>query len=583
MVKKWQILKPDTEAVSKMSQHLPCHAITAAVLINRNLTSAREATRFLKSSLDMIRPPFGLKDMDVAISRIYRAIAENENIMIFGDYDVDGITATAVMLEFFKHIGSHASYYIPHRIKEGYSLQPHHIHSLALPNRIQLIITADCGSGSHDAIAAARQSGIDVIVTDHHTVFEQIPPAAAVLNPKRPDCFSGMEGLSGVGVAFALIIALRKYLREQNFWQRLPEPNLKNLCDLVALGTIGDMVPLVAENRIFSKAGLDCINSLRRPGIKVLCEAAGISNRATNAEDVAFKLVPRLNAAGRIAHAETALQLLLADDIATARKLAAALNGFNSQRQKLERLILDDILADLDHHPERLENKTLVSWHPEWHQGVLGIVASRLIETYYRPVVLVAIKGELGKGSARSVPGIDLFKALQACQHCLEDFGGHSMAAGLTIKAENLIEFQHAFDQAVARVQPSHDQTPQLTIDAEINFDALTDQLVDEIESVGPFGTGNPEPLFMARNVNVLSSKIVGKNHRKMVIRQGAGQTEKPVSAICFNASNQMLTETNFDRIAFRLKWNRWNARKTIQLIIEDAHRGSIPFKDSLA
>jgi single-stranded-DNA-specific exonuclease len=572
MVKKWQILKPDIEAVKKMSQHLPCHAITAAVLINRNLTSAQQAIRFLKSSLDMIRPPFGLRDMDAAVSRIYRAIAQNENILIFGDYDVDGVTATAVILEFFKHIGStRVSYYIPHRIKEGYSLQPHHIHSHARPNQIQLIITADCGSGSHAAIAAARQSGIDVIVTDHHTVFEKIPPAAAFLNPKRLDCFSGMEALSGVGVAFALIIALRKYLREQNFWQRIPEPNLKNLCDLVALGTIGDMVPLVDENRIFSKAGLDCINSLKRPGIRVLSEMAGISNRSTNAEDVAFKLVPRLNAAGRIAHAEAALQLLMADDIATARQLATSLNGFNSQRQKLERLILEDILADLEHQPQRLRSRTLVGWHPQWHPGVLGIVASRLTEIYYRPVVLVAIEGELGKGSARSVPGVDLFKALQACRHCLEDFGGHSMAAGLTIKAENLVEFQHAFDQAVTRMQPSDDQTPQLTIDAEMNFDDLTDELVDEIEALSPFGTGNPEPLFMARNVKVLSSKIVGKNHRKMVVRQDAGQTQKAISAICFNASNNILTETDFERIAFRLKWNRWNARKSIQLIIEDA------------
>jgi single-stranded-DNA-specific exonuclease len=571
MEKKWQILKPDAEAVKKMSRHLPCHPITAAVLVNRNLTSARQATDFLTSSLDMIRPPFALKDMEVAVNRIYRAIAENENILIFGDYDVDGITATAVMLEFFRQTGAKVSCYIPHRIKEGYSLQPHHIRNHALPNRIQLIITADCGSGSHDAIVTARKSGIDVIVTDHHTVLEQIPPAAAVINPKRLDCFSGMEALSGAGVAFALIIALRKYLREQNFWQRMPEPNLKNLCDLVALGTIGDMVPLVEENRIFSKAGLERINSLVRPGIRALCEVAGISNRSANAEDVAFKLVPRLNAAGRMAHATAALQLLITDDATTARQLAASLNGFNSQRQKLERSILDDILTDLQNHPERLESKTLVGWHPAWHQGVLGIVASRVIEAYHRPVVLVAVKGELAKGSARSIPGVDLFQALQACRHCLEDFGGHSMAAGLTIKAENLIEFQDAFDKAVRRMSQTANQTPLLAIDAEMRFDDLTDQLVDEIEGLGPFGSGNPEPVFMARNIKVLSSKVVGKNHRKMAIRQDAGTPDQRVSAICFNASNKILTETVFARLAFRLQWNRWNERKTIQLIIEDA------------
>lgn len=571
MVKKWQILKPDGEAVKKMSRHLPCHPVTAAVLINRHLTSAAQATRFLSSSLNMIRPPFALKDMDVAVKRIFRAIAENENILIFGDYDADGVTATAVILEFFRHIGARVSYYIPHRIKEGYSLQPHHIRNHALPNRIGLIITADCGSGSHDAIATARQSGIDVIVTDHHTVFEQIPPAVAVLNPKQPDCFSGMETLSGVGVAFALIIALRKYLREQNFWQRLPEPNLKNLCDLVALGTIGDMVPLVDENRIFSKAGLDRINALKRPGIRALCEVAGIANRSTNAEDVAFKLVPRLNAAGRMAHAEAALQLLITEDAATAKQLAASLNEFNNRRQNLERLIQDEIVADLRHHPERLKKRTLVSWHSEWHQGVLGIVASRMIETYYRPVVLVAVKGKLGKGSARSIPGLDLFKALQACRHCLEEFGGHSMAAGLTIKAENLTAFQQAFDQAVARMSESEDPAPQLAIDAEINFDDITADLVDEIETLSPFGNGNPEPVFMARDIKVLSSKRVGKNHRKMVMRQETGRTGKQLAAICFNVPDKIRTETVFSRIAFRLQWNRWNERKTIQLIIEDA------------
>jgi single-stranded-DNA-specific exonuclease len=571
MEKKWQLLKPDAEAVKNMSRHLPCHPITAAVLINRKLTSLRQATDFLTSSLDMMRSPFALKDMEVAVNRIYRAIAEKENILIFGDYDVDGISATAVMLEFFKHTGARVSCYIPHRLKEGYSLQPQHIHNHALPNQIRLIITADCGSGSHDAIVAARRSGIDVIVTDHHRLLEQIPPAAAVINPKRRDCASGMEALSGVGVAFALIIALRKQLRDQNFWRQLPEPNLKNLCDLVALGTIGDMVPLIDENRIFSKAGLECINALKRPGIKALCEVAGISNRSTNAEDVAFKLVPRLNAAGRMAHAVAALQLLTTEDPTTARNLAASLNGFNSQRQKLERLIFDDILTDLQNHPERLQKKTLVGWHPAWHQGVLGIVASRVIEAYHRPVVLVAVKGELGKGSARSIPGLDLFQALQACRHYLEDFGGHAMAAGLTVKVENLVEFQQAFDQAVGRMSQTADQAPLLAIDTEMGFDDLTDQLVDEIEALGPFGNGNPEPVFMTQNIKVLSSKVVGNNHLKMAIRQDAGPPDQRVSAICFNASDKMLGKTAFARLAFRLQWNRWNERKNIQLIIEDA------------
>jgi single-stranded-DNA-specific exonuclease len=557
--------------IKTLSAHLHCHPITAAVLINRNLTSAEAASNFLTPSLHRVRSPFDLKDMDAAVNRIYRAITGNEKILIFGDYDVDGISATAVLLDFLRTIGADVTYYIPHRIEEGYSLQRQHIVDHVLPNRIRLVITTDCGSGSHEAIVAAGNSGIDVIVTDHHKVAEKIPPAAAVLNPKRPDCASGMESLAGVGVAFALIIALRKYLRDQNFWDDRPEPNLKNFCDLVALGTIGDIVPLVGENRIFSKAGLDIINSKARPGIKALCEVAGISHQPAYAEDVSFRLVPRLNAAGRMAHASLALQLLTTDNIATARQLAQSLDEFNNRRRELERSILEGILEDCQQQPDLLNNQTLVKWCPDWHQGVLGIVASRIVETYYRPVILIAVAGELGKGSARSIPGLDLYKALKSCRHCLEDFGGHSMAAGLTIKVENLIEFQRSFEKAVRRMLQPDDRTPRLSVDTQIHFDDISQELIDEIETLSPFGTENPEPVFMAQDIKVVSSKIVGEKHRRMMLAHNIQPPGKPVPAICFNAEGNLLKKTIFGRIAFRLRWNRWNDSKTIQLVIEDA------------
>jgi single-stranded-DNA-specific exonuclease len=571
MEKKWQILKPDAEAVKNLGAQLHCHPITATILVNRNLTSAREASSFVTSPLSAVRTPFSLKDMDVAVERIYRAIIDNENILIFGDYDVDGITATAVLLDFLRGIGAKVSAYIPHRIKEGYSLQTHHISDTALPNRIQLIITADCGSGSHDAIISARESGIDVIVTDHHRISEKIPPAVAVLNPKRHDCQSGMEMMAGVGMAFSLVVGLRKYLRDHNFWKDRTEPNLKNLCDLVALGTISDMVPLIEENRIFSKVGLDLINSATRPGLSALRKVAGIANQPTDAEDIAFRLAPRLNAAGRMDHASIALKLLTTTNNATAQKLAESLNGLNDRRQKQERLILDGILTDFEHHPDRLQKKALVCWHSEWHPGVLGIVASRLTEKYFRPAVLIAVKDELGKGSARSIPGVDIFKTLQACQHCLQDFGGHSMAAGLTIRTQNLAEFQHTFEKTVAKMTRPDESTPQLIIDAEIKFADISETLINEIEALGPFGIANLEPVLMTRKVKVVSSKIVGRNHRKMMLAHASGRARKPVPAIRFNADGRMQTETAFSRIAFRLRWNRWNANKTVQLIIEDA------------
>ncbi len=571
MEKKWQILKPDAETVNKLRSGLHCHPITATILANRNLTSAQAASRFVSAPLSEVRTPFSLKDMDVAVQRIYRAIIENENILIFGDYDVDGITATAVLLNFLGEIGAKVSAYIPHRIKEGYSLQTHHINDTALPNRIKLIITADCGSGSHDAIIAARDCGIDVIVTDHHMISEKIPPAVAVLNPKRHDCQSGMEMIAGVGMAFSLVVGLRKYLRDHYFWKDRPEPNLKNLCDLVALGTIADMVPLIEENRIYSKVGLDLMNSATRPGLSALRKVAGITNQPTDAEDIAFRLAPRLNAAGRMDHASIALKLLTTTNNATAEQLAESLNGLNDRRQKQERLILDDILSGFENHPDHLKKKALVCWHPEWHQGVLGIVASRLMEKYFRPVVLIAVKDEIGKGSARSIPGLDLFKALQTCQHCLEDFGGHSMAAGLTIRTQNLADFQHTFEKTVSKMTRPDDSIPQLTIDAEIKFADITETLIDEIEALSPFGIANPEPVFMTRNVKVVSSKMVGGNHRKMLLAQDSDRASKPVHAIRFNADGRMQTETAFCRIAFRMRWNRWNANKTIQLIIEDA------------
>ena len=571
MRKKWNILQPHAVQVKQLSARLGCLPITAAVLINRKLVSAEAASSFLASALDQMRPPFALKDMDAAVDRICRAIKDREKILIFGDYDIDGISATAVLFEFLQASGADVTSYIPHRIHEGYSLKPHHIDNFALANRIRLIITADCGSGSTNALAAAATQGIDVVVTDHHEISKTIPPAVAVLNPKRLDCSAGMETLAGVGVAFALVIALRKQLRADNFWKDRPQPNLRRLCDLVALGTIGDMVPLIEENRIFVKTGLDLINEARRPGIPALRAIAGMSQQPVNAEDVAYRLVPRLNAAGRMDHAAQALHLLTTQDAGEANQLAQTLNELNLRRRELEQSILDTLVADVKQRPDLLEANTLVRWNPGWHLGVLGIVATRLVDMYYRPVALIAAQNDVGKGSARSIPGLDLYAALQECRHLLEDFGGHSMAAGLTIRLENLIEFQQVFEKAVSRLAQPDDRMPKLIIDAEICFDDISARLLDEIEKVSPFGTQNLEPVFMARNIKVLSSKIVGQNHRKMAITQSNCRSDRPIDAICFNAAGNLLVETSFARLAFRLRWNRWNDSKTIQLIIEDA------------
>ena len=580
MKKYWQLLQPDIDVVEKIRGELQCSPVIAAILVNRKIISKDNALRFLNPSFNNMRPPCSMKDMDAAVKRIYSAITDHEKILIFGDYDVDGITATTILFEFLHYTGADVSYYIPHRTKEGYGLHTKHITDYAIPNKINLIITVDCGSSSNNAVKTASSSEIDVIITDHHEISDKPPDAVAVLNPKRHDCPSGFHSLAGVGVAFYLLICLRKHLRDNHFWQNRPEPNLKSLCDLVALGTVADMVPLVDENRILVKTGLEIINTGKRCGIKTLMEFSGIIRlrRTVDTEDVAFRLAPRLNAAGRIAHASTAVELMTTNNLETARQLAQSLNNMNIKRHNIEQKIIEDIFAYLKNNQHLLKNSSLVLSDNEsdniWHEGVLGIVAARMVKKYFRPVVLVAIKDDIGKGSARSIPGFNIYNGLMSCSDHLEAFGGHSMAAGLKIKAEHMDVFQKNFENTVQQMTTSDDFVQTISIDFELNFDDISDALINELETLKPFGTGNHEPLFMAKNVRVIDSKIVGKNHRRMLLNQSAaGGTGNSFNAIHFNVDTNppeyVGGQEHFDQIAFRLRWNHWNEKKTAQIVIE--------------
>ena len=571
MKKEWQILRPDPRAVEKLAGILKCHPAIAAILVNRNIASPEEASNFLSASLNHLSPPFILKDMDVAVHRILKAINRSEKILIFGDYDVDGITATTILLEFFRSVGADVSYYIPHRITEGYGLQSSHIINYALANKINLIVTVDCGSGSHDAVTAANAAGIDVIITDHHMIPDTIPPAVAVINPMRHDCPSGFDDLAGVGVAFYLLICLRKQLRDENFWKNRPEPNLKSICDLVALGTLADMVPLTNDNRILAKTGLDIIGSSPRPGMKALMGVCGINKRAVNSDDVVFGLAPRLNSAGRVDHASLAVELLITKSMDDAGQIANSLNHMNRKRRSVETEMLAQIEDHLKVNPSLLRKNTLVLAHPDWHLGILGIVASRVMKKYFCPVVLITTEDGVGRGSARSIPGVNLYDGLCACAGDLESFGGHSMAAGLKIKTEKIDRFESKFENFVVDITKPNDFIPKIYIDYELAFDDISKGLIDEIESLNPFGTGNPEPVFMAGNITVVSWKIVGKNHRRMLLKQSGGKTGKTFHAIHFNVNTGIPVNEDFDRIAFRLRWNRWNGRKTAQMVIEEA------------
>lgn len=570
MKRKWRILKPDQKLAENISKALNCSPIIADLLVNRGIHTPKDADDFLNISLDNIRHPFDIKDMDMAVHRIYEAITRKEKILVFGDYDADGVTSTALLMEFFRHAGADASFYIPHRTKEGYGLRKSHITGIAAPGGISLIITVDCGSSSHEAVKAAFDAGIDTVITDHHMIPEKLPEAIAVINPKRFDCASGFCDLAGVGVAFYLAICLRKHLRDMHFWESRPEPNLKNFCDLIALGTIADMVPLTGENRIFTKTGLDLINSGSRIGISALIKESGSNKYPFDSEDIAFRLAPRINALGRIDHAKEAVELLLTDDPGAAGKIARQMNLMNVKRQNIERRILDDILEYIDKNPGELERRTIVLSDRSWHEGVLGIVASKMVEKFNRPVVLFAEKDGFAKGSGRSISSFNLFEGLKTCSKPLEDFGGHSMAAGLYIRTENLGIFRNEFENTVINMSGPEDSPPIVLIDHELLFNDINANLIDGMESLKPFGAGNPEPVFLARNVSVISSETVGENHRRMILRQSSGREEKSFNAIHFNVDPDSEEYNYFEETAFRLRWNRWNGNKSIQLVIEN-------------
>ena len=569
MKKEYRILSPSQSVVHALSGELKCHSATASVLVNRGISSSETAIEFLSDNLKYFRSPVAVRDMDKAIRRITTALEKKESILIFGDYDVDGVTATALFLEFFNQVGARATYYIPHRTKEGYGLDVHHIHRIAVPKKIDLIITVDCGSSSHEAVKAACEAGIDVVITDHHYTLPPLPPAEAIVNPNRPDCGAGFGMLAGVGVVFAVLICLRKHLRDRNFWPPDREPNLKTLCDLVAMGTVADIVPLRKENRLLTKTGLQVINSRNRAGTKALEAAAGLGARPLTAEDIAFRLAPRINAAGRIAHAACAVRLLTTRKEDKAQRIASLLNRLNDKRRRTEQEILSQIITYFRATPVVLQRNALVLKHPNWHEGVLGIVAAKLVERYYRPVVLISIRNGIGKGSARSIPGFHMYDGLGKTNSHLERFGGHAMAAGLQIQADRIDAFREAFETVVAENTRREDFIPKIDIDRELPLDAITPKLVDELEALQPFGQDNSEPIFMARNVPVVFSRIVGNGHRQFRLKSSRASSSAVFSAIQFNINPETPPPTFLERIAFKIRWNHWRGEKTIQLIIE--------------
>jgi single-stranded-DNA-specific exonuclease len=570
MNKQWIISRHNVSAIQDICREIGCHPAVAALLAKRGIVSTKEIAEFFNPSLNQIRSYNILIDLPKAVHRIAQAIIRNENIMVFGDYDVDGVTSTALLYDFLTKTNARVSYYIPDRITEGYGLNKSQIEKIAVPGGIDLILTADCGSGSYEAIDCANEAGIDVIVTDHHRISVNIPEAFATINPRRHDCPSNLGYLAGVGVSFCLIVSLRKHLRDILYWDQKSQPNLKEYCDLVALGTISDIVPMIKENRIFTKNGIDIINYKPRPGIKALMDIAGIKKPYIDYDDIAYRIGPRINAAGRMDHARLGVELLLAKDMDKVTQVAEKLNSLNAMRQKEEGLIIAQIEKYLQDEPKELEKKSLILSSHDLHEGVLGIVASRLMEKYYRPVILISFKEGLGKGSGRSIPGINIYDALETCSGHLLNYGGHSMAAGIQIKSGQYMQFKNAFEQTVAILSENVAPGPILEIDYELNFDMITDKMVNELNSLQPFGPQNPEPVFLTKHIEIVYSKILGRNHRKIMIKQRNSSTTSQIfSAIWFNADQGLFNKKFIKEIAYKLRKNYWNGGHSIQLIIE--------------
>ncbi|WP_169728955.1 single-stranded-DNA-specific exonuclease RecJ [Desulfatirhabdium butyrativorans] len=567
---QWQIQSPDRQSVDRIARQLCCHPITATVLVNRGITTAEAARTFLHPDFRQISFHPGLQDMDKAVERIYRAILRGEHILVFGDYDADGVTATVVLTEFLRQAGATVSHYIPHRIQEGYGLKPFHIDSVIRPRNATLVVTVDCGSSSHEAVLEAKAQGIDVIVTDHHRLSPPYPEAYAIINPDRESDCNGFADLAGVGVSFLLVMHLRKAFRARELWRNRPEPRLKPLCELVALGTIADMVPLTHFNRLMVKTGLESIAAGANPGIRSLALASGLKmNGCIRTEDIAFRLSPRLNAAGRMQHAEDAVNLLLSPDEATASPLATRLNRLNGQRQDVERSILADVILRIEDGSQAMGADSIVASDTEWHPGVLGIVAAKLVQRYRRPTVLIHVADGIGKGSGRSIPGVDLYGALNCCSDLLMGFGGHPMAAGLTLAEEHIETFCRRFDTVVSAMTARNEAVPVQYIDSELFFHGIEDRLLDELEALEPFGIGNPEPIFLARNVEILNRRTMGECHLGMALRQQQGTDNRIFQAVAFNVPDPEGIPKELDHILFRLRWNYWNGKKSPQMLVE--------------
>lgn len=560
--RKWVVAKPAKGPVEKISAKLGILPITAGLLVNRGINSAEDAEAFLSASLSDLPSPFLMKGMEEAVARLCRCVYEKEKIAVYGDYDVDGVTATSLLTGFLRALGCDVTYYIPDRFKEGYGVNSTALHDLK-QKQVNLVISVDCGITAVDEVAQARTLGMDFIVTDHHSFCGRLPEAVAVLNPRQADCRYPGKEVSGVGVAFNLALALRRTLREEGFFETVAEPNMGDFLDLVSLGTVSDRVPVGNVNRIMLKEGLKRMRSPKRPGLCALKEVSGIGD-GIEVFDLGFRLGPRINAAGRLDSADKAVDLLLAESKEDAFLLAEFLDKRNSERRGIEERILRDATRMVESVPECSNSNSLVLSSREWHRGVVGIVASSLAGSFGKPAFLISVdENGVGRGSGRSFGGINIFSVLSKCGNLLVEFGGHAYAAGVTILEEKIDLFREQFSEELEK----SGQKPEnrLDIDSEISLASISDILVSEIESLSPFGEGNPEPLFLSKAVSVVSQNLLKNQHVMFRVKKNGSV----FNCIWFYASRKRLPE-KMD-LVFALRFNVRNGEREPRFFIKDA------------
>ena len=556
--KRWNIAKNQDEVESELTSGLAVHPVVSHLLANRGITTVAEGQTFLYSTMDDLLDPFMLKGMTEAVSEIERVLEMNGSIVIYGDYDVDGITATSLMYRFFSRIGANVSYYIPERQSEGYGLNLEALEYL-ISQHVDLIISVDCGISSYDIVEAVRDR-VSMIITDHHTSPPQIPRATAVVNHKQPGCPYTDKNLSGVGVAFKVCQALWKWRTGEDYREDL---------DIVALGTVADVVPLVGENRIIVREGLRKMTESPNLGIQALVEVAGLTGKVLSAGHIGFTLAPRLNAAGRVTHATRAVELLITRDQQEATDIAEELQETNAERQQIERTIFEEAYQSvLDQGP--LADQCIVVAGEGWHPGVIGIVASRLVEAFYKPTMVISIHDGIGKGSCRSIDHCNMYEMLTFAKETLIQFGGHAQAAGFSVQAEDIDALREKASEYCRHTLTEEDYIPIVDIDGTVSSEEITIELINQIATLEPYGMGNSTPVFAIPKIRVQNLYPMGfqKNHCKIILQGQQG----PLDAVAWQGEHYMQEVFADDpvKVAFSLQKNEWQGVVTPQLVVQD-------------